>query len=468
MKRLWLLAAGAIVSACGGQTAAPRPQWRVTVATDAPLPQFGDRLLVEVLDKSGAAACHGVALSPGAVGCRRLFPAGDSSKWPKSFGIAVGASQQELYIRARLYRSTYTGGDGLPAGPTLIDYVGRLPAPTGVTPAYVDLSMRCFGIASRLDKNVTCDPSSGKLVPVPLLGKPPAKPPVPDSWEHAGDVPCKATLPKGMACIAGGSFLLGSHDSVEPLQGLSTMPERLVVLDPFALDVDEVTVGDVRQLVAQGTISGTPTPRDPSVASLNHACTYYQGADDPQEDKRPVNCVSRTLASEVCHAVGKRLPTEAEWEFAASNRNRETTYSWGEAPDPCAHAIIAIGRTNLTFAGNASSEDPSCRTEHPVPSVVGPLAGGSKGDVTGDGINNLAGNVAEWVSDIVAPYDAPCWQPDKQLLVDPACTKPPADPLPGNDARGGNWAASRLFARSTLRLAEPPSPYVGFRCAKSL
>ena len=53
-RALGLLLAGAL-QGCGGEQAAPRAQWRVVVTTDAPLPQFGDRLLVEVLPRFTAA-----------------------------------------------------------------------------------------------------------------------------------------------------------------------------------------------------------------------------------------------------------------------------------------------------------------------------------------------------------------------------------------------------------------------------
>lgn len=63
-KGRWAFAAtiaAIVISACS-DTAEPRPQWTVAIVTDASVPQFGDRLLIEVLPEEGAAACVGAAV----------------------------------------------------------------------------------------------------------------------------------------------------------------------------------------------------------------------------------------------------------------------------------------------------------------------------------------------------------------------------------------------------------------------
>jgi len=450
-----LLAAAAVSAGCADE-AEPRAQWQVTVSTDAPIPQLGDRLLADVLDASGDPACAD------RVGCRRIFGAGRESFWPASFGIAATDAGTELRLHIRLYRLGITGQDGLPVGPALIEHVARLPRASGLTPVHVELAMRCFGVASAPSERSTCDPATGELGPEPLLGAAPASLPQPHDWPPGRVVPCPAAVASEMACIAGGAFLLGSFDSVVQLEGLEATPERLVTLSPFALDMDEVTVGEVRALVAAGALSSTPIPRDPAVGTVNHACTHYEGPDDPEANEAPVNCLSPELAREICKARNKRLPTEAEWEFAASNRMFETVHPWGDDTDICARSVVAIGRTDVQVVAN---EDPSCRGEHPDLSLTGPLPGGDDDDVTIDGIRNLGGNLAEWVEDDLAPYDSPCWQPEESLLTNPVCKGGAS--LTGFDARGSDWAGPRWRTRSYVRSSREPSPYVGVRCAKS-
>ena len=75
MRRLAAIATLSTLAACEAEPPV-RPQWTVTIASDARLPQFGDRLRVELLDDEGELACEG---------CRRVFGLVDSSSLPLSF-----------------------------------------------------------------------------------------------------------------------------------------------------------------------------------------------------------------------------------------------------------------------------------------------------------------------------------------------------------------------------------------------
>src|SRR6185503_1708058 len=112
----WMLV-GAVASGCAGDPLDPPAEWVVAVSTDAPVPQLGNRLLVEFLDDDGALDCPS---------CRRIFGVGQAESWPVTFGVAR-VSNAPLRVRARLFRSETAGGDGLPAGTALIDAMGRLP-----------------------------------------------------------------------------------------------------------------------------------------------------------------------------------------------------------------------------------------------------------------------------------------------------------------------------------------------------
>jgi formylglycine-generating enzyme required for sulfatase activity len=180
-------------------------------------------------------------------------------------------------------------------------------------------------------------------------------------------------------------------------------------------------------------------------------CTYLASSD--QNDAMPVNCVSYATAKAACAAKGKRLPSEAEWEWAAGNQDAESDAPWGPLGDLstiCANAVV--GR------GSAGS---SCLQLNDKPGVQV----GNALDVTELGLKNLAGNVNEWTSDVFRPYDDPaCWGSTIMFRKDPHCEEPGDQVI-----RGGTWSQLPAFARVSSRGASVgggPSSATGFRCAK--
>lgn len=416
----------------------------VTVATDAPLPTFGDRLLVEVLDAAGALACSG---------CQRSFDASSADRFPLSFGIE--ASARASLVRARLYRAANVGPDGLPAGTALLDAVGRLPMAAGIRKVMLELPARCFDVPADPATPSTCDPVTRAPVPAPALGPPPANPPQAGSWAPAAPVPCPGPIPEGMVCVPGGLFLLGSFIPVR-VGAYADAPERVVQLAPFAIDVREQTVGTVEALLQQGLVATAPVAKN---ASLTF-CTFL-GLDDHANDAYPVNCISWKAASEICAAQGKRLPTEAEWEYAASNAPAEDAFPWGNDGDVCGKAYV--GRSSVFEGASVACHDASTVKQ------VGPVVGGMPGDVSALGIENMAGNVAEWVQDDFATFDSECWQYDTFPLENPKC-EVSTDPPPDKALRGGYWSASPFYARASARNLfdrKIPSAPAGVRCVKS-
>ena len=124
----------ALTLGCEPETAPARDQWTVVIGTDAPIPQFGDRLIVDVLDAEG-----GVCPT-----CSRQFSVAAVEDWPLSFGIV--AAGDEVMVRAELFRADHLGFDGLPIGTAHLEIVGALPPPSGVTSVALDLTMDCFDI----------------------------------------------------------------------------------------------------------------------------------------------------------------------------------------------------------------------------------------------------------------------------------------------------------------------------------
>jgi formylglycine-generating enzyme len=452
-RLLWRPEAAALVllAACEPGAAPARPQWEIFVATDAPVPALGDRLIVEILTAEGELGC---------ADCRRQFGAASPAVWPVSFGVVQPEAGGEIWVRALLYRTDHAGADGYPSGEAHLQALGRLPSAPGVVQVALLLQTDCFGVPAVPTEHLGCD--AGKVVPatdLPIVADP-AELPAVGSWPGAAETPCPTPPQDGMVCVPGGAFVMGHIDS---FNGLSS-PERLVIISPFALDRHELTVGEIKALYAGGGLDRLPRMKNPATNSADHACTFAAGDEN---DALPVNCIDHALAKAACAQLGKRLPTEAEWEWAAGNRSRETPYPWGFDSDVCAHAVVGRGRNPLEFS--MSGESARCRVQGETLLPWGPVAGGRPEDVSDLGIRDLAGNVSEWVADAFAPYDdGSCWPRSGEGIVrDPVCSAPSG----AMSTRGGAWSQYVFQAIVTSRnWAAPSSEYValGVRCAASL
>lgn len=436
------------VTACGNSVAEPRPQWFLTIGSEAPVPAVFNRLQVDVIDADGD-VCDA---------CRRHFGLSTRDDLPLSFGIAA-TDDGELRLRARLFRAERLADDGSPEARWTIDQLGALPAASAVTDVAMVLSMDCLGIAADVAANESCDAEHGALAPVRVLG--PAALPDSGSWPPAAEVPCSGPVPDDMVCVPGGLFLMGGDDVLSPLPEYEALPEQLVRLSPFLIDRDEVTVKDFRDVASQ--LPGRPDLHLTDIDELDWACTYL-GDEVPDNDALPVNCLLASLAALACEAMGKRLPTEAEWEHAAGNM-RETTYPWGDVDDNlCERARLGRGRTVLV--SDIGIESTACRN---VDTSYGVTAGGHDADITELGIRNMAGNVREWVADHFIPYgDDACWPSSPKLHVDPRCDTASPDL---HSLRGGSYAADPNSARGLHRSAGTLDGKLfdtGLRCAKSL
>jgi formylglycine-generating enzyme required for sulfatase activity len=155
----------------------------------------------------------------------------------------------------------------------------------------------------------------------------------------------------------------------------------------------------------------------------------------------PVVGVTWYGADAYCRAVGRRLPTEAEWELAARGLDGRI-YPWGNDWD------ANRARTNFPPA------------LQPGPASVSSYPGGA----SPSGVFNMAGNVAEWVADWYS-FDY-YGRPEASMLN-------PKGPISGSVkvVRGGSWDAKPFFARSVHRQSWPPAEsgsWIGFRCAADI
>lgn len=139
---------------------------------------------------------------------------------------------------------------------------------------------------------------------------------------------------------------------------------------PFQLDRTETTVKAYRDCVEDGACT---RPREAPL------CDYHLG----RNGKHPVDCVSREQAEQYCRWVGKRLPTGAEWEWAARGREENRFYPWGDALPTCSRVNADFG---LPRRGKRCGSD------------LLPV-GSQPNNASRDGVLDLQGNVAEWTSD---------------------------------------------------------------------
>ncbi|MBI5508543.1 MAG: SUMF1/EgtB/PvdO family nonheme iron enzyme [Deltaproteobacteria bacterium] len=227
-----------------------------------------------------------------------------------------------------------------------------------------------------------------------------------------------------MVEIAAGTFMMGCNATLDSACEADESPYHEVSLPAFGIDKTEVTESAYQLCVAAGACTAPPSPAA--------ECRW-----DPQVFADfPVVCVEHAQAAAYCRYVGKRLPTEAEWERAARGADGRV-YPWGNTPPDCALALSSeCGTTSV---------------------AVGSFAAGA----TPTGISDLAGNVAEWVSDW---YDGTYYQS--------AAHDDPPGPTTGigRAIRGGGFFFDRTKLRVSNRGAQAPAEErfsIGFRCAQT-
>jgi iron(II)-dependent oxidoreductase len=273
----------------------------------------------------------------------------------------------------------------------------------------------------------------------------------------AGEVPYEPS----MVLIEGGGYPIGSLDGPA-----STRPPHRVALDPFLIDVHEVTnaqfaaflstlemtakrdvrAGELRPDDVEGPnadrVWGGSSGNDRAFIEMDDTDARIGIADgrftpEPGFADHPVSESTWQGAVAFCAWRDTRLPTEAEWEAAARGKEGRT-YPWGEAPPTPEHAVFGRGRGETDPVGS-----------HP------------KG-ATPDGVFDLSGNEAEWTSSLFRPYpyDATDGREDPNAAGERVTR--------GGDHvfDGAPGQLTGIFRDGFSRNPRRGHRHIGFRCAK--
>jgi iron(II)-dependent oxidoreductase len=255
-----------------------------------------------------------------------------------------------------------------------------------------------------------------KPAPVAVVKQPPP-PQLGDLWENPKDELKYVYLPPGrftMGCAAGDR----KCDKKTEMQ-----PHAVRITKGFHISRTEVTVFAYRRYAEA---LSKPMPDAPRT--------------NPgwRDTHNPISRVSWFEADAYCKWSGGRLPTEAEWEYAARAGKDGLLYPWGNEPS----------RDNANYDGRGRNE----RDQYDESSPVGTFKENDWG------LFDMAGNVSEWMADFFEP---PHPSPDEQT--------DPQGPATGKEkvVRGGSFAANPEQMRISAREHFPPQNSgnrLGFRC----
>jgi formylglycine-generating enzyme required for sulfatase activity len=336
-------------------------------------------------------------------------------------------------------------GDARPvAFATTVSVKDEIPVEAGSTAAHAPLAKRPEPLAapaaraSRLRRALVLAAAVGLVVAGGVGLSAPAK--------TAGSAGC----PAGMALIGGATFQMGSASEGETPS--DEMPQHGVTLRPFCLDATEVTV---KAYAECATCEHTPPTVELEGLTPNGRSFWNQFCNRPEAREHPVNCVDWLEAKVYCASLGKRLPSEEEWELASRGTDART-YPWGQAP-PSGERLNACGAEcsrALTERLEAIGKGPWPRMygdddSAPSTAPVGHYPAGA----TPAGVLDLAGNVWEWTESHYCPYDKSDCDDSRRVL------------------RGGGWdTVESQYVRAAHRRPSAPNARgwsIGFRCAKS-
>jgi len=248
----------------------------------------------------------------------------------------------------------------------------------------------------------------------------------------------RSTNSEDMVLIPSGTFMMGNP---EGKSDYDNVPVHYVTIDSFYLDKFEVTVGEFNQFLEE---TGYAFDR-----------SLWERFFVSPTDEHPIVNVNWYDASAFAAWVGKRLPTEAEWEYAARGGLTGNRYPWGNV----------ITKNDANFHKYWKNDDEYSKS-HSVNKKgkdkwkYSTAPAGSFAP-NGFGLYDMSGNVAEWCQD---------WYQHDYYKHSPSNN--PKGPEVGNEkvSRGGHWYSWHKGLRVYNRASNPPDVELfqdvqGFRCA---
>jgi formylglycine-generating enzyme required for sulfatase activity len=243
-----------------------------------------------------------------------------------------------------------------------------------------------------------------------------------------------------MVRVPAGAFTMGRKTA-----SAAERPEHTVTLSrSFLLDRNEVTVAQYAACVQSGACTSAglhgPDLAPSDVSARGALCNSF----DPARANHPINCVDRLQAEAYCRFARKRLPTEAEWEYAARGPASHR-FPWGNERPSC--SVLVIERAGAGV----------CRDGTTGTGVVGSYPA----NASPFGALDMAGNVREWVSD---GFDENAYR--RGAVSDPHV---PWKPGMKGIVRGGGWESPLGDASAWRRVPINPATgdlSTGIRCAR--
>ena len=483
-----------IAIACQDPDKRPTPRALGIETSDAVEAVFTQALAVKVSDRFEHMAAFWNALG-GALEVRDFFPVASDGR---GVGVAVGDARASASLRGRVAEVSVRGpaasaavasmhGSGSSSsGSSRSSALRDLPpatsgsGPVGVDP---DIFTRSQPTAVRVKGRGTGLIAGGVVAGlavvatavVVMMGSGPAETPaVAAGVGEAKAEPAAgstvvapsepvARCPEGMAFIPGGKFFMGSDSVDSPALMRFSRPAHQQVVPDFCMDLREVTAGQYAACSGKGECKRAfhdafwPLGKtEKQKAWEENRATYSVLCNDaqPGREDHPANCVTWEQADQYCRKHGKRLPSEAEWEFAARGSDGRK-YPWGdEAPGP--KELNGCGLECVAWRAMAKLPEQKPLYEVDDGYFGTAPVGSFQAGKTQAGLLDMVGNVFEWTGDDFKLYPGA-----------------PADSMAAPEGakvmRGGAFNSNVAeHAEPALRFPQDATAHihaVGFRCA---
>lgn len=316
--------------------------------------------------------------------------------------------------------------------------------------------------------------------------------------DPASQPPPDGQTETNMVYIPGGYFLMGRADAA---YGDDTFPLHIVFVSPFLLDMYETDNASYREFADHVKSTGDSSMAHPDAPPLkDHSAEGWKDRN-LSGDRKPVIGIDWFDAYAYSKYRGKRLPTEAEWEFAARGRDGRI-FSWGDEPPKTRILSTPFGRDYVAseidrlsrpaqrpgsdrkgLMGRKPEEDVIQRTTLPAgtwdvdkglpqEAVDSGYFEEGKDVLSPFGVFHMTGNAAEWTQD---------WYDPHYYRTSPTSNPPGPEKGSSRVFRGGSYLSANIkelettwrgFYQPNTRgrqgMSANGKPVIGVRCAKSI